>query len=270
MQMSPFTTWWFAYLVLVVILAVLVHRSLRHRDVDTRRRGLLVLAVATWAISTWFTFDRAFSGQFDFPISRNLPFHFCTVVTFLLTPAVWARRGWWLRPLRTLLFFPGAAAAFLALASPAVEYLDQPVWSMNSLFYVVHALNVVVPCLMVSLGLYRPTLKDVPLSVVWFFALAMAVLPVTVALRAWVDPASNYFFFFDPEGAGILVLLWDLIGIPVLYQLPLLVLILPVLLVQYGLYRGVVALTGRRTREPGGRSQSHDVVAEPVSTSLPL
>lgn len=52
--------------------------------------------------------------------SQNWPFHFCTLATILLMPAMWlpSERFFWVRPLQTLLFFPGALAGFLALCSP--------------------------------------------------------------------------------------------------------------------------------------------------------
>jgi uncharacterized membrane protein YwaF len=247
MVMTPFGIGWFVLVAVMLVLAIGAHRALRGRDAESKRRWLLVLALLTWACSTLFTFQRAFSGEHpEFPISRNLPFHFCTVVQFLLIPGVWLQRGRLLRPLRAMLFFPGTVAAFLALCSPAAEYLT-PIptfFSWTTLFYVVHSLNVIVPVLMVSLGFYRPRLRDAFLSLAWFVVVAMIVLPITVGLRAWVNPTSNYFYFFDPEGAGILVMLWDWIGIPVLYQAPLLPIILPVLLLVFGIYRGVVKAAG--------------------------
>ena len=245
MVMTPFAPGWVAFLLLMTAVGVVAHLLLRRRPRRVQRRALLALALLAWACSTWFTFDRAANPANHFPITQNLPFHFCTLVTFLLIPAVWLQKGRLLGPLRALLFYPGAAAGFLALCSPAVEYTGRPYWSMNTLFYVVHALNVVVPVLMASLRLYRPTVRDAFLSLVWFFALAMAVLPLTLALRAWVDAGSNYFYFFDPEGAGILVVLWNLIHVPVAYEAPLLVIIAPVLLAQYGIYRAVSALARR-------------------------
>ena len=60
---------------------------------------------------------------------------------------------------------------------------------------------------------------------------------VSLALRAWVDLAANYFYVFNPEGTQILQQLYDLIGIPIVDELPLPVIIAPVLLAQVGVYR---------------------------------
>jgi uncharacterized membrane protein YwaF len=211
-------------------------------------------------MSTWFTFDRILDPTIDFPLTQNLPFHFCTIVTFLLVPAVWFRHGWWVRPLHALLFFPGAVAGFAALASPGDGYAGMPLLHMNTLFYVVHGLNWVLPVLLVSLGYYRPTVRDAVMSLGTFVALGLAVLPITLAERVWVDPGANYFYMFDPEGAGVLVALWDLIGIPFVYELPLLPLVLPVLLLQVGLHRGFSAVARRRARFAPAALEPHQVM----------
>jgi hypothetical protein len=247
MYLTPFAPAWFVFLALMVAVTVGIHRALRNRDESVKRRWLPARAVTTWAISTTFTFGRVADAAFpEFTfVEAALPLHFCTIATILLIPGVWFRRGWFVGPLKALLFFPGAAAAFLALASPAAEYLNQPIWSWNSWFFLIHALNVVVPCLLVSLGFYRPRLVDALWGVLWFFVVAMAVLPVVAILRFGLGYSANYYFFFDPEGADIFQILWDnLGGIPVLYQLPLLVLIIPVFVGMYYLYRLVARCCG--------------------------
>jgi hypothetical protein len=253
--MTPFTTTWALYLVLLLMLLVALWAGLRRRDIRTQRLTLFAIAVANWGISTWFTFDRIASGRFpDFVFSRNWPLHFCTLVTILLVPAMLATRQWWAHPLQSLLFFPGALAGFLALASPGAGYMGTQVWSMGSLFYVVHGLNVVIPFALAALGLYRPRWRDAALSLVWFTILALAVLGITVFARAFVDPKANYMYFFDPEGAGILDVLWNAIRIPLLYELPLLPILYPVLLLMVAIQRGFerLALAARRRGGRGG------------------
>lgn len=56
----------------------------------------------------------------------------------------------------------------------------------------------------------------------------------------------------DPECAGILEFLRDIIGVPVLYELPLLPLLAPVLLAMVAAHRGIERLTQRRGRGADG------------------
>ncbi len=169
-------------------------------------------------------------------------------MTILLVPAVWFRSER-LRPLHTLLFFPAALAAFLVL------------------FYLVHALNVLLPFVHAALGYYRPRYVDALLSLLWFVVLALGVLVVNLVARAFVDPLANYMYMFDPEAAGILVVLWDLIRIPLLYELPLLPLLAPVLLAMVAAQRALEHLVGG-TRGRGSqreRGPSESSVRSPAS-----
>ncbi|MCL2515276.1 MAG: YwaF family protein [Microbacteriaceae bacterium] len=241
--MTPFTTTWALYLVLLTAAFVGLWAVLRRHSVRTQRLTLFGLALANWGISTWFTFDRIASHRFPgFTFSTNWPLHFCTLATILLVPAMLADRQRWAHPLQTLLFFPGAVAGILALASPGTSYMGTHVWSMGSLFYVVHGFNAAIPFTFAALGLYRPRWRDAALSLVWFTILGMIVLGITVLARAFVDPHANYMYFFGPEGAGILVLLWNAIRIPMVYELPLLPIIYPVLLLVLVVQRGLERL----------------------------
>lgn len=259
MLMTPFTLTWTLFLLTTLAFGIALWAVLRRTPERSRRGALVGVAALNWAMSTYFTFERILDPAVpDFVFSQNWPFHFCTLVTILLVPAMWFRpdpsNRWlfWVRPLHTLLFFPGALAAFLVLFSPAAEYTELPVLHTNTLFYLVHALNVVLPFVHSALGYYRPRYRDALLSLVWFFIVAMGVLAITLFARAFVDPAANYMYFFDPMGAGILVFLWDLISIPVLYELPLIPLLAPVLLLMCVIHHGIEALARRMPRAPLG------------------
>ena len=241
--MTPLEGPWAALLALLILLGATIHLLLRRRPERTRRLGLLILAVSNAAMWAVFTADRVQHPEFAFPWSQNWPLHFCTIVTYGLPFAVWfgsgsrGRRFW--RAVRALMVFPGSLAGTLALVSPAAIYEGQPVWSLSTLFYVVHGLNAVIPTLLVSLGVFRPRITDALLSILWFFALAIAVLPITLLARTIVDPAANYMYLFGPEDAEILVMLWNLMPIPVVYELPLLILIAPVFVIMWAVQVGV-------------------------------
>jgi uncharacterized membrane protein YwaF len=215
--------------------------ALRRRTTAVVKRWLIGAALFNVGCSTWFTFDLIADPTIDFPLSQNFPLHFCTLMTFLAVPAIWFK----FRPLRALVYFPGVLGGFLTLFSPAEVYQGKPILSLTTLFYTVHAFNVIVPVLMASLGIFKPRAHDVWQSIIWFIALAAIILPVTLACRAWIDPGANYFYFFDPEGAGILALLWDKIQVPVLYEAPLLPIALAACYGQYGLYKAGSAI-GRK------------------------
>jgi uncharacterized membrane protein YwaF len=263
MTMTLFGPAWVTLLFALVAVGAGTHVALRGRPMRERRRGLAVLAAACMASSVTFHVAYLSDPTAHFPLWQNLPLHLCTIVSFLLLPAVLTNA----RPLQVLCFFPGAAAGFLAFFSAAPMYWDHPVASAKTFFFVAHGLNFVVPAVMATLGVYRPTARDAVRSLGYTVVLALVVLPVTLLLRAVADPGANYMYVFDPEGAPILELFHHLIPVPLLYELPLLVAVAPVLLLQAALYRVWAAVDRRLLRGPGYDEPGRDewVAVEPVT-----
>ena len=236
---------WTMLVLLLAAGAVAAHYLLRHRSFRVKRAWLLGLAFVTLGSSivfhVAFLLDPPAEG---WPVFHNLPLHLCSIMSWVMPLVVWV--DW--KPLRAVAFYPGAIAGIATLVSARPAEQGHPLLDPRSFFWVAHELNAIVPFLLASLVLYRPTARQVLESVAWVAVFALVViLPINLALRAWVDPGVNYFYLFSPEGADILQLLWDVIPIPVLYVAPVLVLVLPVLYLQWGIYR---LLTMRRDVAP--------------------
>lgn len=245
--MNPLSPSFFILIAAYIALGIGLWRWLRNKPQEYKRKAMTIAALGLWAMSTIFTLQRVADPNYYFPLTQNLPLHFCSMVTFLLVPAYWIRgSSRWLQAYRALLFYPGAAATFLAVIAPAEEYLNHPLLSMNTLFYFVHLGNVLLCSMLVVLGFHTPTVRGALGSLGTFFVLAMIVFPITLAIRHWLDPAANYFFSFDPAGSPIFEVLYGLIPVHLLYQVPLLVLVIPVLLLQFGIYQLVNRIAQRR------------------------
>ena len=231
----PFNGPWTLIVVVMAAGGVATHFALRNRSFAVKRAWLLALGCLTLACSIAFHVAYIVSPPpCGFPLLQNLPLHLCTIMSWAMPLVAWF--DW--RPLRAVAFYPGAVAGLATLVSAAPWEQGHSLFDVKTCFWVAHALNAIVPFLLVSLGLYRPTARQVPASIGWVVVVGLVViLPVTLALRAWFDPAANYFYLFDPEGADILVLLWEWIRVPILYVLPLLVLVLPVCYLEWGVYR---------------------------------
>ncbi|GAA1872914.1 hypothetical protein [Myceligenerans crystallogenes] len=260
MPMTPFTGPWYVLLLLCAGAGLAFHLTFVRRPLPLRTRALAALAILNVLFSVTFHVAYLTDESVRFPFWQNLPLHLCTITSWLLPVAVLADR----RPLRVLMFFPGVIAGALALASAGPLYWGHPVWDPKTFFWVAHALNAVIGCLIASLGLYRPTYRDAVLALPYTVALAGCVLPVTLLLRATVEPGANYFFVFDPEGAGILELLHTMIPVPILYEVPLLPVVLPVFLLQVAVFRalsrirpaGSPAGSGSPSTSPHGSSEA--------------
>ncbi|OJX64532.1 MAG: hypothetical protein BGO95_08680 [Micrococcales bacterium 73-13] len=235
MEVTSFNATWTGLVLVLAGAGVGAHYLLRGRSFAVRRGWLFGLAWLTLGCSAAFHLAYLLDPPPEgFPLLQNLPLHFCTLMSFLMPLVVWF--DW--KPLRAVAFFPGAIAGIASLVSAASYEQGHPLLDPKSFFWVAHALNAIVPFLLASLGLYRPTWRQALLSVVWVIAFgALVILPLDLAMRAWVDPGVNYFYLFDPEGADILVALRELIPVPILYMLPLPILVIPVMLLQLGIYR---------------------------------
>ena len=234
MIVAPFTWAWGILLIVLAGIGVGLHFLLRKRETSTKRRGVLILSLVNLGFAIIFPLTFMLDPPPEgFPVFQNLPLHLCTLMSWVLPLAVLF--DW--KPLRAVCFFPGAVAGISALFSAAPLYWQYNLFDLHTLFWASHGLNAVIPFLLASLQLYRPRLIDSILSALYVFILALLVLPITLALRTWVDPGTNYFYVFDPEGAAVLEFFKNLIGLPVIYLIPLLILVIPIMMGQYGIYR---------------------------------
>lgn len=266
MTLTLFGPAWTGTLAALILAGVVTHFVLRGRDLPAKRRGLAILAAVGLLGSVSFHLAYLATRPADFPLWHNLPLHLCTIMSFVMLPAVLKD----VRALHALVFFPGALAGFLTWFSAQPFYYEQHLLDPKLGFFVAHGLNFVVPALLATLGIYRPTAADALRSLGYVVVLGLAViLPITLLLRALVDPGANYFYMFGGEGAGILDAFHRLIPVPVLYEVPILVVITPVLLGQWGLYRAYRAVSQRVTRRArpvdGAPVDGAPIKGEPVA-----
>jgi uncharacterized membrane protein YwaF len=245
MTLTLFGPAWTGTLVVLILTGVVTHFLLRGRNLRAKRRGLAVLAVVGMLGSVSFHLAYLATRPADFPLWHNLPLHLCTIMSFVMLPAVLKD----VRALHALVFFPGALAGFLTWFSAQPFYYEQHLLDPKLGFFVAHGLNFVVPALLATLGLYRPTVKDALRSVGYVVVLGLVViLPINLLLRAFVDPGANYLYMFGGEGAGVLDAFHARVPVPVFYEVPILVVITPVLIGQWGLYRAHLAVSAALLR----------------------
>ena len=86
-----------------------------------------------------------------------------------------------------------------------------------------------------AFGLYRPCMRDLPLTAVTVFVVALAVFGINLLLRrTGLHPKANYFFAVETEGNPLLELFYRWIPLPFLYLLPSIVILT--------IYAGIVTL----------------------------
>ncbi|MDR2454423.1 MAG: YwaF family protein [Bifidobacteriaceae bacterium] len=243
-----FSAPWAAFLLALALAAAGLYAIGRRLERRGRQKLLVGAACANLACFGLYMYGLVATGLFPAHVIYNMPLQLCSLVTFCLIPAILVDS----RALRGFCYFIGCLAGFLALFSPATGIEGVGVFSPLSIgFFGSHGLNVVIGALIAGLGLYRPDYRGALRTLGYFLALAAAMAGLNLALRLTLLPEANYFYFFDPEGADILVALHNLVGLPVIYLLPVVPPLVGVLMLQAALYRGGSRLAVRLARSGG-------------------
>ncbi|MCL1898149.1 MAG: YwaF family protein [Micrococcales bacterium] len=216
LNVAPFNGPWFLYMALIVAGGIGLHFALRRRTRTTKAAVLSGIAVINVTVYVAFTARSIINPDIPVYLAQNLPFHLCNLVALALIAAPWVKWRWFL----AFCAFPGVVTGALGTTSPIDVYLNQPLLSLPALgFYGVHAVNAVLGTLLVTLAFYQPNWRDAFKAVGYVAVLTLMIFPLNLAMRAWIDPATNYFYIFDPENAQILQMIYDLLPVPLLYVL---------------------------------------------------
>ena len=164
----------------------------------------------------------AFSPDFEFAFWNELPLQPCNVVAVLAIPAALSR-GRIGRLLKEFCFYGGIVFTPVALVMPVDGFSGVPLLSVNAIgFYGFHGLVLVLSVSFGTLKVYRPEWRDIPGVLLILLLLALPVHGVNMLLRATVYPEANYFYTYGLEGNSVLEGLKSWIPIPLVYELPLL------------------------------------------------
>ncbi|MBR0369071.1 MAG: YwaF family protein [Clostridia bacterium] len=211
--------------VLLLLLAV-ASAVLNKKSEQTRRRALIIAGIATMAVFIIYKvvlfndreFDRLTASMGGFNWWGELPLHLCNVNMILIPFAVHYDS----RPLKSFCFFVGPLGAMMALLMPGLGFDGYPIWLPRMLcYYGIHFAILLEGLALATLRLYRPRLRDVPVTVVTLLAITLVAFGINLILRATgLYPKANYFFSVETEGNAILELFHRLIPVPFLYLLP--------------------------------------------------
>lgn len=258
MIVAPFNGIWFLLLCLTGLLIFGIRAVLRNRS-EKVKAGFLIGAclgnlVLFFIYKTALSHDAAFLeiiGETRFNWFNELPLQLCNINMFFIPLGVLLKK----RFLTGFSFFVSPLGAMLALTFPERAFCGYSLWEPRILgFYVTHILLLVCGISLATLGFYRPQGRDFPKICAVLLALALLAHGINTVFRLTVCPYANYFFTYGAD-IPILQLLWRLIPVPFLYELPA-VLLLPA-------YMGLVSLPfflhdkkAKRVAAPAGEPQT--------------
>ncbi len=236
-------------------LLLLTLGSLLMRGRAARTKRIVLAAACVLTLAGFFVYkyclslDRAYSaitqdmGGFNW--WGELPLQLCNINMILIPVAVL----WNKRPLMSFCFFVGALCASMALIMPGNGFDGYSLLLPRMLgYYGTHFMIVIEALAIVTFGLYRPRLRDLPPTLLTIFAISLAVFGVNLILRAAeLHPHANYFFSVETEGNPLLELFYSWIPVPFLYLLPCVVIL--------GVYMAAVTLAFSLTDRLRARKQ---------------
>jgi uncharacterized membrane protein YwaF len=136
----------------------------------------------------------------------------------MIPVAVWRKS----RPLSSFCFFLGPLGAVMALVMPGNGFAGYSLLLPRMLgYYLTHFMVVIEGLALVTFGLFRPRLRDLPRALLSAVLIAFGIFCFNMVLRqTGLHPKANYFFSVETEGNSVLDLFYRWIPLPFLYLLP--------------------------------------------------
>ena len=224
--MKPFNTLFLAVFAIFILVLVAASVALRGKSEKTKSTVLIVACIVTLLGFVAYKYFLSMDGDYNI-ITANmggfnwwgeLPLQLCNINMLLIPIAVWKKS----RPLCCFCFFLGPLGAMMALAMPGNGFDGYSLLLPRMLgYYGTHFMIVIEGLALVTFGLFRPKLRDLPRAILAVLIIAFGVFLINLLLRwSGLHPKANYFFSVETEGNFLLELFHRWIPIPFLYLIP--------------------------------------------------
>ena len=224
--MKPFNTLFLAVFAIFLLVLVAASVALRGKSEKTKSTVLITACVVTLFGFIAYKYFLSMDGDYNIIIANmggfnwwgELPLQLCNINMLLIPIAVWKKS----RPLCCFCFFLGPLGAMMALAMPGNGFDGYSLLLPRMLgYYGTHFMIVIEGLALVTFGLFRPTLRDLPRAILAVLIIAFGVFLINMLLRwSGLHPKANYFFSVETEGNFLLELFHRWIPIPFLYLIP--------------------------------------------------
>ncbi len=224
--LHPFSPLFIALLALFLLLLVAASILLRGRE--RRTRELVLVCACCVTLLGFIAYKYFLSVDADYSVITaemggfnwwgELPLQLCNINMLLIPVAVMKR---W-RPLLSFCFFVAPLGALMALVMPGNGFDGYSIFLPRMLGYFgTHFMIFIEGLAIVTFGLFRPTFRDLPMTLLALFIIALIIFGVNMLLRVTgLHPKANYFFSVETEGNPLLEIFYRLIPYPFLFLLP--------------------------------------------------
>ena len=257
-NIAPFNAMFFISFLFFVAILVAASILLRKKSEKTRRVviavAMIVAFVSFWIYKIALSLDTDYAkiceaagtGTGKFNWFSELPFQLCNINLIMVPIAVLTKK----RPLLSFCFFTAPLGAMLALLMPAIGFEGYSILLPRMLgYYFTHYMVIIGGLSVVTFGIYRPRLRDIPGSLLAIIGVSFFSFCISMLFRVTkLDLHANYFYSVETEGNAILDIFHKIVPVPYLYLLCSVVIIVPYMLIMIG----IVALCTRswKKQEP--------------------
>lgn len=224
--MRPFNALFWAVFAAFALLLAAACLLLRGKSEKAKKAVLVVGSALT--LTGFILYKYYLSLDADFRILNaemggfnwwgELPLHLCNI-NMMLIPIAVLRKS---RPMMAFGFFLAPLGAMMALAMPGVGFDGYSLLLPRMLgYYGTHFMIVIEGLAIVSFGLYRPSFRDLPRTLLTALLVTFGVFLINMLLR-WTGlyPKANYFYSVETEGNPLLEIFHRWIPLPFLYLMP--------------------------------------------------
>lgn len=219
MIIETFNLIYFLVLLLTAGVIVLITLLMKNKTENKKKKLLLTISFSNavlWVIyKFWLAFGKyGIPDTYTFNIWTELPLHLCNISLILVPIGVILKKD----GILSYGFFIAPLGAFMAYTFPSVGFTGLNIFYPHMLgYYVTHLLIIVVGVLLVTLGLFKPTFKKIPLMFLTALVLSLGAFLVNLFIRGVFNAPANYFYTCEPEGISLLELFWSIIPVPYIY-----------------------------------------------------
>ncbi len=232
----------FGICVLILIILTLIFRKENERTRRIALASVYILGLVIFVIYKIFLArDTAYSeicaaaGKGEFSWWLELPLQLCNINLIMIPIAALTMK----RPLLSFAFFVAPLGAAFALLMPGIGFEHYSLLTPRIFFYyITHFMVFLGGPALACFGLYKPRFSDTLPTAIMLLAVTFVVFLINeLLIVTGANVYANYFFTMNTEGNAILDLCWKLIPVPFVYEIPLILILLPfVLLVTTGFW----------------------------------
>lgn len=214
MNIKPFNYVYF--LCIAFIIAIIVVTTILCKNKSEKTKKIVLLSICIFNALLFLVYKIALSFNpvelqnhgYTFNIWEELPLHLCNISIFLVPIGLLLNNS----KLLAYGFYIAPLGAFLAVCSPATAFIDVNIFKIYNIgFYFTHLNIVLIGVLLVTLGFFKPSFKEVPFLNLYAGIIATIIHFVNLLLRWLTGANANYFYTIGTNGVSLLEVFWSIL-----------------------------------------------------------